>query len=311
MGNFDQLIEAAIAHLRGRLLARGWSSTEIAALCGRIENLNFPGLLAMLGTGRNRSGLLGVELLDAAAQDVAFEASPDEELKPGTVQRFLKEVLRRHVSLSEISVRDSEREEIKKQLFKRGVSALASRSGLTLTLDQTERLANLLSNGEFFSDIGSSTAVTLSTVGGLPLAIADDIRWSPRAFRLLFALMRDLRGTPASAWKVFARLRGGHLDDPPAVLTRTLRTLYTTASIAAITEMIRTLLAKDNETFRLAVVLYARSAGVPIEDSDLDVLRESAFNTDEPDLGPILVRAIERLEENLGRNSLIDALEHL
>jgi hypothetical protein len=75
--------------------------------------------------------------------------------------------------------------------------------------------------------------------------------------------------------------------------------------------MIRTLLAKDNETFRLAVVLYARSAGIPIEDADLDVLRESVFDTDDPNLGPALDRAIERLEENFGRNFLIDALERL
>ena len=62
MGNFDQLIEAAIEHLRRRLLAKGWSSTEIAALCGQIESLNFPGLLAVLGSrGRigNRSCIFG------------------------------------------------------------------------------------------------------------------------------------------------------------------------------------------------------------------------------------------------------------
>ena len=306
MGNFDQLIEAAIEHMRRRLLARGWSSTEIATLCGRIESLNFPSLLAVLGTGKKRSGLLGAELLNAAAQDVVFEAPPDADLELGTVQRYLKEVLRLHVSLSEIPVRESESEESKKGLFKKGVSALARRSGLALSLDQTERLAGLLANGEFFRDIGSATAITLSTVRGLPLAVAEDIRWSPRAIRLLFALMRDLRGTPVSAWKVFAELRDGRLDDPPVVLTHTLRALYATASIAAISRMIRTLLA--NETFLLAVVLYARSEGIPIEDSDLDVLRESAFNTDDPDLGPTLVRAIERLEENLGRNFLIGAL---
>ncbi len=311
MGNFDQLIKAAIEHLRGRLLARGWSSTEIATLYGRIGSLNFPGLLAVLGTGENRSGLLGAELLNAAAQDVAFEASPDENLKPGNVRRFLEDVLRRHVSLSEISVRESESEEIKQELFRKGVAALAGRSGLTLTLDQTERLSGLLANGEFFRDIGSATATTLSTVHGLPLAVAEDIRWSPRAIRLLFALMRDLRGTPVSAWKVFTELRGGQLDDPPTVLAHTLRVLYATASIAAISEMIRTLLAKDNETFRLAVILYARSVGIPIEDADLDVLRESAFNTHDPDLGPTLVRAIERLEESLGRNFLIGVLDRL
>ncbi len=179
------------------------------------------------------------------------------------------------------------------------------------SLDQTERIASLLSNGEFFRDIGSATAATLSTVRVLPLAVAKDIRWSPRAIRLLFALRRDLRGTPASVWKVFAQLRGGDLDDPPAVLSHTLRALYATASIAVVSEMIRTLLAKDNETFRLAVILYARSAGIPIEDADLDVLRESVFNTDDPDLGPALVGAIDRLEVNLGRNFLSGVLDRL
>ena len=179
------------------------------------------------------------------------------------------------------------------------------------TLDQTERIASLLSTGEFFRDISSSTAATLSTVRGLPLALAEDIHWSPRAIRLLFALRRDLRGTPASAWMVFAQLRDGELDDPPAVLSNTLKVLYETASIAAISEMIRTLLAKDNESFRLAIVLYARSAGIPIEEADLDRLRESVFDTDEPDLGPALVRAVERLEENLGRNFLNGVLDRV
>ena len=311
MGNFDQRIEAAIEHLRKRLLARGWSSTEIAALAGRIESLNFPGLLALLGAGKKRSGLLGAELLSAAAQDVAFEASPDQELKPGAIQRFLKQVLHQHVPLSDIPVRESESDELKQERFMKGVAALARRSGLAPSLDLTERIAQLLSRGEFFRDIGSATAATLSTVRALPLAVAKDIRWSPRAIRLLFALRRDLRGTPASAWTVFAQLRGGELDDPPAVLSHTVRVLYASASIAAVSEMIRTLLAKDNETFRLAVILYARSAGIPIEVADLDLLRESAFDTDNPDLGPTLVQAIERLEDNLGRNFLNSVLDRL
>ncbi len=58
-------------------------------------------------------------------------------------------------------------------------------------------------------------------------------------------------------------------------------------------------------------MLYARSAGIPIEDDDLDVLRESVFNRDAPDLGPTLLTAIERLEENLGRDFLFGVIERL
>jgi hypothetical protein len=311
MGNFDQLIEVAAEHLRKRLLARGWSSTEIATLCRRIESLNFPGLLAVLGIGKKRSGLLGAELLGEAAQDVAFEAPPDENLEAGAVQRFLKAVLHENASLEDVPVRESEGEERKRAIFEQGISALARRGGMSFTGEQVERVADLLATGEFYRDIASTTAATLATAHELPLAIAEDIRWSPRAIHLLLALSRDLRGTPASAWAVFAQLRDDELEQPPALLTHTLKLLYATASIAAISKMIRTLLAKDNETFRLAIVLYARSAGIPIEDADLDVLRESVFNTDDPNLGPALDRAIERLEEDFGRNFLIDALERL
>jgi hypothetical protein len=61
----------------------------------------------------------------------------------------------------------------------------------------------------------------------------------------------------------------------------------------------------------LGAILYARSAGIPIEEADLDVLRESVFDADEPDLGPALVRAVERLEEHLGRNFLNSVLDQL
>jgi hypothetical protein len=311
MGNFDQLIEAAVEHLRRRLLSRGWSSTEIATLHKRIENLNFPSLLAVLGTGKKRSGLLGAELLGEAAQDVAFEAPPDENLETGAVRRFLKAVLHENASLRDVPVRESEGEERKREIFEQGISALARRGGMSFTGEQVERVADLLATGEFYRDIASTTAATLATAHALPLAIAEDIRWSPRAIRVLLALSRDLRGTPASAWAVFAQLRSGKLERPPALLTHTLRVLYATATLATISEMIRSLLAKDNETFRLAVVIYARSAGIPIEDADLDVLRESAFNTDDPNLGPILDVAIERLEENLGRHFLFGVLERL
>ena len=311
MGRFDQLIEAAVEHLRGRLLARGWSSTEIAALRARIESLNFPGLLAVLGTGKKRSGLLGAELLGEAAQDVAFEAPPDENLEPGAVRRFLKAVLHENAALAEVPVRESEGEERKREIFEQGISALARRGGMSFTGEQVKRVADLLATGEFYRDIAGTTAAILATAHGLPLAIAEDIRWSPRAIRLLFALSRDLGGTPASAWSVFAQLRDGNLEHQTALLTHTLKILYATATLATIAEMIRNLLAKNNETFRLAVVIYARSAGIPIETADLDVLRESIFNTDEPDLGPVLDGAIERLEENLGRNFLIGVLERL
>jgi len=163
MGNFDQLIEAALEHLRKRLLARGWNSTEVETLRGRIEGLNFPGLLAVLGTGKKRSGLLGAELLGEAAQDVAFEAPPDENLETGAVRRFLTAVLHENASLADVPVRESEGEERKREIFEQGISALARRGGMSFTGEQVVRVADLLATGEFYRDIASATAATLAT----------------------------------------------------------------------------------------------------------------------------------------------------
>jgi len=46
--------------------------------------------------------------------------------------------------------------------------------------DQTRRVARRLSNGEFFRDGGSATAVLFRTVHALPLAVAENIHWFPQ-----------------------------------------------------------------------------------------------------------------------------------
>ena len=310
MGKFDRLLADGLEGMRERLLAKGWSSTEIADFSARIERLNFAGLLGVLATAKKRSGPLGVELLRGAAFDAAAETATGG-LEAAAVQGLLTGVFGRHQSLTDLGAPGLGAPELKNKVFERAVASLARRSGIAITPDQAKQVASLVASGEFFRDIASATAVALFALRGIPLALAADLKWSPRAIFVLLALMRDLRGTPFSVRTLFFDLLDGEIDEPPAVLSHTLRALYATASVAAISEMIRTLIAKDNQTIRLAIVLYARSAGIPIEDADLDVLRESVFNTGNPDLGPALVRAIERLEGHFGRDILKGVLEHL
>jgi hypothetical protein len=95
-------------------------------------------------------------------------------------------------------------------------------------------------------------------------------------------------------------LLDGDLDKSPVVLGHTLRSLYGFATLASTVKMIRALISPDNQTVRLAIALYARANGIPITPEDLDILRDRVFNLENPDLGPALIAAWDRLEDRVG-----------
>ena len=108
--------------------------------------------------------------------------------------------------------------------------------------------------------------------------------------------------------RVVGDLRDGQLDHAPALMTHTLRWLYGAASVKSVADMMATLLAPENESFRLALVLYARANGIPLEPEHLDALRTSVFDTEAPDLGPLLVVGVTELRERYGDEGMEGAL---
>ena len=112
-----------------------------------------------------------------------------------------------------------------------------------------------------------------------------DVEHAPhRVILLLAALTRDLAGTPFDALRVLQDLTDdGKLDHPPGVLRETMACLLGFASLATTVHLLSDLIRPENRSVRLALVVYARSNGIPLEDSDLDVLRDHVLNTDQPD----------------------------
>jgi hypothetical protein len=311
MGKFDRLLDKGLEKLSEKLISDGDTPEEVEELGGLIEGLNFPALLGLLGTSKTSSGQLGEDLLNDAAADVE-SAAPAPGVSADDVKRLLTGVFRHQGKPSDVSLPGLGDGDLRDKVFDKGVEALAKRSGIPITPAQAKKIANLLATGEFFRDIGSATAAILFTVRGLPVALVRDVPRFPLALiRLPLAVTRDLSGTAFSVPAVFSDLRDGKLDDPPVVLKHTLTALYSSASIGSISEMIRTLIQKDNETVRLAIIIYARSNGIPLEEEDLDALRDSVFNTDDPDLGPVLIQAVERFDTNFDRDSLKRVLTRL
>jgi hypothetical protein len=64
-------------------------------------------------------------------------------------------------------------------------------------------------------------------------------------------------------------------------------------------ETIRALIGPENQTLRLAVLVYARTQGVDLDEKDLDALFR-ALDPTHPDLGVFLDRGLERVTSVYG-----------
>ena len=62
---------------------------------------------------------------------------------------------------------------------------------------------------------------------------------------------------------------------------------------------------------RLALVLYARANGFPIDEADIDTVLDSLPDPDAPDPGPVLADVAMVLKERYGTGELDAALEAL
>jgi hypothetical protein len=59
---------------------------------------------------------------------------------------------------------------------------------------------------------------------------------------------------------------------------------------------------------RLAILLYARFNGVPIEERHLDRLHDEVLNPEDPNLGPALRDAVDLLAQRHGGGTEMTAL---
>jgi hypothetical protein len=126
--------------------------------------------------------------------------------------------------------------------------------------------------------------------------VARDILTLPELPRdVAEAIRADLKdNAPRTPRDVIVDLRDGKLDNRRRILTNTLRVLLTEATPGALVETIRALIGPENQTIRLAVLVYARTQGIDLDEEDLDALHR-ALDPANPDLGVLLDRGLERV----------------
>lgn len=262
-----------------------WNAAVDRVATGRLAEhlrwLDFPSALAMLGAGQVSTGRRLPDLLDQVAGQAG--GADGEGLRRALEQLF---VVRRTPD-------DAGAEET---LIRAIQASGALARGLPVTPAEAARVVELLRSGEFWSDAAGATGAVLRLTRELPRALLRDVPRTPeRLGELAEALVRDGAEGPGHMGRIAEDLLDGRLDRPPSPFTNTLRWLYHAAAPSAVAETVRRIIAPDNETARLAVLLYARAHGIPLTPEGLDALRDGPLDSRDPDLGPALVAGVRAL----------------
>lgn len=292
MKGFDGLWNAAVDRIQGERLA------------DQLRALDFPAALAILGVGPAPSPGPRPDLLDQVAAQVG--GADGERLRHALQQLFLARKPPEGAGSRDVLIRALQ------------AAGGIARPGLPVTPDEAAQILELLRSGEFFSDAAGTTSAVVQLTQQLPQALVRDIPRTPgRLDELGEALVRDGAAAAGHISQLAADLLDGHLDRPPSPLTNTpltntLRWLYGNAAAAAVAETVRRIIGRDNETARLAILIYARAHGIPLTPEGLDALHDGPLNPQDPDLGPALAAGVQALTaQRGGEPGVLDVLRRL
>ncbi len=168
--------------------------------------------------------------------------------------------------------------------------------------DEAAQIVELLSSGELLSDI-AYTLVQVFKLAASPLSFWDR-RMSVIRFLLGFpkALISDI--SPLELIKRFSeqlnQIKHGKPPKAPEILNNTLKNVYSLVLIQDVIETVSQLLQPENQSLRIALLIYARLHHVNLEEKDIDQVNETVFNTENPQLGALLFYAIKRAPDLKG-----------
>jgi hypothetical protein len=193
--------------------------------------------------------------------------------------------------------------------IERALDEIGRLRGVPIRASEVREVIHLLTTGEVIVDVATGIRAALLLVPRLPVALTRDALALPDLPReVAEAIRADLKdNAPRTLRDVIVDLHDGELDDRRRILTHTLRVLLGRAAPGVLVETIHALIGPENQTLRLAVLVYARTQGVDLDEKDLDALFR-ALNPDDPDLGVFLDRGLERVTSVAGDASRAVAL---
>jgi len=99
------------------------------------------------------------------------------------------------------------------------------------------------------------------------------------------------------------QLKAGNRPDSPELLNQTLKTIYSTPGTGDMINVVNALLAPENASLRMVLLIYARLNGINLEQKDIDEVRNTVLNRDNPKLGSLFMYLVK--SENVKRLAAI------
>lgn len=197
---------------------------------------------------------------------------------------------------------DHDLQPITHDLVERIVREATDRANVPFREEEARKVLELLRSGEFHRDLASGIVSLLVLLQIAPGRIVEEVLALPTLpADLLSAAKRDLLRTltDVEVRGLLVDLKDGRIDDPPNFLRETLREVLNRATINAVVETLRALIASENETFRLALIVYARSQGYDIDEADLDALH-AALDPANPNVELLFDRGLQYVRRRAG-----------
>jgi hypothetical protein len=299
--NFDELWQTAVSDASRRLMAE---SPSAAPLASRVASPSFPGALTLLSrpaTGGRSSGDFLREVSHAVATTAEVKG---QGLDAAAVAKLFSTLFVRRGSPSSTGVSND--------VLGLVVQKALQHEKLQVSESELQEIVQLLETGQFFGDLIGTAGAIFSTIPKLPAALLKDI---PSLVSLPAAgiggIFGDVFQLLESINAVADDLKDGKLDEPPPAMSRTLALLYGFGTATQIRDLLARILAPENRSVRLALLLYARANGFDISEQQLDVVYGNLVNTDRPNLGPVLAEGLEFMKSRYGGAELEAALAAL
>jgi hypothetical protein len=142
-------------------------------------------------------------------------------------------------------------------------------------------------------DLAAVAGIVIETAPTLPGALRHDVVSAPvRDWHVLLGVVRDT-----------AELVTRSPGESGGLFQHTIRAVHRSQVFTAAADVIRRVTQPTNRTARLTIVLTLRGHGIPARDEHLDLLART-IDRDDPDVGPLLLAAMEILAQRYGRDAV-------
>ena len=169
--------------------------------------------------------------------------------------------------------------------------------------EEAETIVELIHTGELYQDaVYSLTRIfklslnELGNAGTVPEIVADIVKIPAAVVSDIINVFEFIRRLDFAIDEIKDNKSPKNFN----ILNNTLKTVFQIAIIGEVIETTNDLFAEENESLRIALLIYARLNKINLEEKDIDVVRETILTKDNPQLGALLIDTLNNAPRLIG-----------